>query len=123
MRIAALLHALYPSVQGAPLAEFAPFLVTGSVIGFVIASLIFSISAFSIPLMMERRVDVMSAIFTSFNAVKSNIPAMVVWASIICAGILVGFATYGIGMIVTMPLLGYGTWHAYHEIIKKNHHL
>ncbi|MFA0239597.1 MULTISPECIES: DUF2189 domain-containing protein [Vibrio] len=123
MRIAALLHALYPSVQGAPLTEFAPFLITGSVIGFVIASLIFSISAFSIPLMMERRVDVMSAIFTSFNAVKSNIPAMVVWAGIIGTGILVGFATYGVGMIVTMPLLGYGTWHAYHEVIKKKHHV
>ncbi len=65
----------------------------------------------------------MSAIFTSFNVVKSNIPAMVVWAGIIGTGILVGFATYGVGMIVTMPLLGYGTWHAYHEVIKKKHHV
>ncbi|MGF1753988.1 DUF2189 domain-containing protein [Vibrio makurazakiensis] len=122
MRIAALIHALYPAVQGAPLTEFAPFLITGSVAGLVIASLIFSISAFSIPLMMERRVDVMSAIFTSFNAVKSNVPAMIVWATLICGGILIGFASYGLGMIVTMPLLGYGTWHAYHDIIKKKHH-
>ncbi len=38
MRIAALLHALYPSVQGAPLSEFAPFPATGSAIGLVIAS-------------------------------------------------------------------------------------
>jgi uncharacterized membrane protein len=123
MRIAALLHALYPSVQGAPLTEFAPFLITGSVVGAVIAAVIFSISAFSIPLMMERRVDIMTAVFTSFNAVKSNVPAMIVWALIICGGILIGFATYGVGMIVTMPILGYGTWHAYHETIKKKHHV
>lgn len=121
MRIAALLHALYPAVQGASLAEFAPFLVIGSIVGFAIASIVFSISAFSIPLMMERRVDVMSAVFTSFNAVKNNIPAMIVWAAIICGGILIGFATYGIGMFFTMPILGYGTWHAYHAAIKKKH--
>ncbi|USD65626.1 DUF2189 domain-containing protein [Vibrio sp. SCSIO 43136] len=122
MRIAALLHALYPSVQGAPLSEYAPFLATGTVIGAVLAAAVFSISAYSIPLMMERRVDMMTAVFTSFNAVKSNIPAMIVWAFIIGSGILIGFATYGIGMLFTMPILGYATWHAYHDTIKKKHH-
>ncbi|GEM77389.1 DUF2189 domain-containing protein [Vibrio sagamiensis] len=121
MRIAALLHAIYPAVQGAPLSEFLPFLAIGSVVGFVLACVVFSISAFSIPLMMERRVDMMTAVFTSFNAVKSNISAMIVWAIIICTGILIGFATYGIGMLFTMPILGYGTWHAYHATIKKKH--
>ncbi|MCJ2378825.1 DUF2189 domain-containing protein [Vibrio sp. ZSDZ34] len=120
MRIAALLHALYPSVQGAPLSEFAPFLIVGSLVGLVIASLIFAISAFSIPLMMERRVDVMTAVFTSFNAVKSNIPAMIVWAMIICGGVLVGFASFGLGMLFTMPILGYATWHGYHETVKSS---
>ena len=122
MRIAALLHALYPSVQGAPITDFLPFLVIGSLVGFVLAAIVFSISAFSIPLMMERRVDMMTAVFTSFNAVKTNIPAMIVWAGIICGGILIGFATYGIGMFFTIPILGYGTWHAYHEAIRKKHH-
>ncbi|RJX65249.1 DUF2189 domain-containing protein [Vibrio sinensis] len=122
MRIAALLHALYPSVQGAPLTDFLPFLVIGSIVGFILACIVFSISAFSIPLMMERRVDMMTAVFTSFNAVRSNIPAMIVWAGLIGGGVLIGFATYGIGMLFTMPILGYGTWHAYHDVIKKKHH-
>lgn len=121
MRIASLLHALYPAVEGASLVEFAPFLITGSIAGFIIASVIFSISVFSMPLMLERRVDIMTAVFTSFNAVKSNIGAMIVWAAIICGGVLIGFATYGLGMIVTMPILGYGTWHAYHATIQKHH--
>ncbi len=121
MRIASLIHALYPSVQGAPFSEFLPFLLVGSLVGFVLACVVFSISAFSIPLMMERRVDMMTAVFSSFNAVKSNIPAMIVWAAIICGGMLIGFATYGIGMLFTMPILGYGTWHAYHATIKKRH--
>lgn len=121
MRIAALLHALYPSVQGAPLTEFVPFLLVGTLVGTVLASVVFSLAAFSIPLMMERRVDMMTAIFTSFNAVKSNVPAMIVWAALIGGGLLIGFATYGIGMLVTMPVLGFATWHAYQETIKKKH--
>ncbi|MGC9460664.1 DUF2189 domain-containing protein [Vibrio genomosp. F10] len=123
MRVAALIHALYPAVQGASLTEFAPFLIIGSMAGFVFAVIIFSISAFSIPLMMEKRVDVMTAVFSSFNAVKSNIPAMIVWALVITGGILIGFATYGIGMFFTMPILGYATWHGYHETIKKKHNI
>jgi uncharacterized membrane protein len=119
MRIAALLHALYPSVEGASLSEFAPFLIVGSLVGALLAAVVFSISVFSLPLMLERRVDIMTAIFTSFNAVKSNLGAMLVWALIICTGVLVGFATFGVGMIITMPMLGYGTWHAYHSVIKK----
>ncbi|MDR9828312.1 DUF2189 domain-containing protein [Vibrio sp. FNV 38] len=121
MRIAALLHALYPSVQNAPLSDFLPFLIIGSAIGTVLAAIVFSISAFSIPLMMERRVDVMTAVFTSVNAVRHNVGAMIVWAAIIGGGILLGFATYGVGMLVTMPILGYGTWHAYQEAVKKKH--
>ncbi|PMM44764.1 DUF2189 domain-containing protein [Vibrio breoganii] len=121
MRVAALLHALYPSVEGASIVEFAPFLITGSIAGFILASVVFSISVFSMPLMLERRVDIMTAVFTSFNAVRSNPGPMLVWAAMICGGVLIGFATYGIGMIVTMPILGYGTWHAYHATIQKKH--
>lgn len=122
MRIAALLHALYPSVEGAPISEFLPFLVIGSLIGIVLSTIIFCISVFSIPMMMERRVDIMTAIFTSFNAVKSNIPAMIVWAAIICGGLIIGFATFGLGMMVVMPILGYGTWHGYEATIQRRHH-
>ncbi|GEA52429.1 cytochrome b6 [Vibrio inusitatus NBRC 102082] len=121
MRVAALLHALYPSVEGASIIEFAPFLITGSIAGFILASVVFSISVFSMPLMLERRVDIMTAVFTSFHAVLRNPGPMLVWAAMICGGVLIGFATYGIGMIVTMPILGYGTWHAYHATIQKKH--
>lgn len=117
MRIAALVHVFYPQVENAPLADFMPFLLTNAIIGLIVAGLIFSISAFSIPLMMERRVDMMTAVFTSFNAVKNNLPAMMVWAAIICIGTFIGFATYGVGMLVIIPILGYSTWHAYRETI------
>ncbi len=122
MRIAALLHVLYPSVEGAPIADFLPFLIVGSLVGFALSIIVFCISVFSMPMMMERQVDIMSAVFTSFNAVKSNLSAMIVWAAIICTGLLIGFATFGLGMIVVMPILGYGTWHGYEATIQRHNH-
>ncbi|HBV77276.1 MULTISPECIES: DUF2189 domain-containing protein [Vibrio] len=121
MRIAALLHALYPEMQGASLEAFLPFLVTGSVVGILFSCIIFAISAFSIPLMMERKVDMMTAVFTSYNAVKTNLGAMAVWATIIIFGITLGFLTAGIGMLITMPILGYATWHGYRSTIRRKH--
>jgi uncharacterized membrane protein len=42
---------------------------------------------------------------------------MLTWTLLIGASIVVGFATALIGFIVTMPLIGYATWHAYRETI------
>lgn len=71
--------------------------------------------------MMERRVDMMTAVFTSYNAVKNNLGAMVVWAGIIVMCIGFGFATAGIGMIIAMPVLGFATWHGYRQTISRKH--
>ncbi len=121
MRIASLLHALYPDIQGVPLTEYMPFLITGTLVGALIASIIFTISVFSLPLMMERRVDIMTAIFTSFNAVQHNIGAMLVWAGVIVLLVAIGFASAGAGMVIIMPILGYATWHGYRATIKRKH--
>ncbi len=121
MRVASLLHALYPEMQGASLQAFLPFLISGSVVGLIFSCVIFSISAFSIPLMMERRVDMMTAVFTSYNAVKNNLAPMILWALLIVLGIAIGFLTAGIGMIITMPVLGFATWHGYRQTIQRKH--
>ncbi|WP_163931803.1 DUF2189 domain-containing protein [Paraferrimonas sp. SM1919] len=117
MRIAALLHVFYPSETGAPIFEFLPFLLIGSLFGLVLMTFVFMVSAFSMPLMMERRVDLMTAIISSFKAVKANKKAMIIWALMIVIGVLVGILTAGIAMMVIMPLLGYATWHGYLETI------
>ena len=62
-----------------PLKNYLP-LTLGSFIGAIMLALAFSISAFSPQIMMERRIDVMTAVFTSVNAVKNNVGAMLVWA-------------------------------------------
>ncbi|MCK5724145.1 MAG: hypothetical protein KAI84_16560, partial [Gammaproteobacteria bacterium] len=74
-------------------------------------------SAFSLPMIMDRKVDVITAVITSINAVLRNRIVSFLWACIIVLIVVIGFATAFIGFIVLMPLVGHATWHAYQETI------
>lgn len=89
----------------------------GTVVGAVFAAITYSISAFSLPMIMHRNVDTITAIVTSINAVLRNKLAMLVWLAIIAAGLLLGVATAFVGLIVILPIIGYGAWHGYLETI------
>lgn len=118
MRLAALVHALYPSHANPTFEELSAFLTLGSIIGGVLLVTVFSLSAFAPQIMMERRVDIMTAVISSMNAVKTNFAAMVVWSICIFVLVAVGFVTGATGFIVIMPLLSYASWHAYIAVIK-----
>jgi uncharacterized membrane protein len=107
----------YPSDGADFPRELLRFLVIGTAVGSVFALLAFAASAFSLPMLLDRRTDGMTAVVTSFNAVLRNKPAMAVWIALILLAVLVGFATGFIGLIVTMPWIGHATWHAYRETI------
>ncbi|WP_105189085.1 DUF2189 domain-containing protein [Pseudoalteromonas sp. T1lg48] len=118
MRLAALVHALYPNTVNPSFEELSAFLTLGSIIGGVLLVTVFAISAFTPQIMMERRVDLMTAVVTSMHAVRNNIGAMVVWCICILCLILLGFLTGAAGFIVIMPLLSYASWHGYIATIK-----
>lgn len=118
MRLAALVHALYPSYANPTLEELSAFLTLGSIIGAILLISVFAISAFTPQIMMERRVDIMTAVISSIHAVKENFVAMVVWSICIFCLVALGFVTGAAGFIVIMPLLSYASWHAYIAIIK-----
>ncbi|MGO2012225.1 MAG: DUF2189 domain-containing protein [Pseudoalteromonas sp.] len=118
MRLAALVHALYPSYANPSFEELSAFLTLGTIVGCVLLVTVFAISAFTPQMMMERRVDIMTAVMSSMNAVKTNFSAMIVWSGCIFVLVAIGFATGAAGFIVIMPLLSYASWHAYIAIIK-----
>ena len=98
--------------------ERIPFLLTGTVIGGALAVIVFSISAISIPLLLERKeMHVIHAMVISVKAVRANLWPMLLWAWLVAMFIGVGLATAYIGLIVTLPLIGHATWHAYKDII------
>lgn len=118
MRLAALVHALYPSYANPTFEELSAFLTVGSIIGGVLLVTVFAISAFTPQIMMERRVDIMTAVVSSMHAVRVNFAAMAVWAICIFVLVALGFVTGATGFIVIMPLLSYASWHGYIAVIK-----
>ena len=97
--------------------ELWPYLSFGSIVGAVFAGVTFSASAFSLPMIMHRNVDSVTAIVTSVNAVLRNKGAMLVWVTIIIASLLIGLITAFVGLVVIVPVIGYAAWHGYLETI------
>ncbi len=116
-RAASMVHVFFP-VEGEPeLADFALFLGIGSAVGTIFATIIFCASAFSLPMIMDRKVDMVTAVITSVNAVLRNKKVMLLWALLIVLSTAIGFLTAFIGLAIVLPLIGHATWHAYQEAI------
>ena len=97
--------------------ELIPFLGIGSAVGAVFASIVFAATAFSLPMLLDRRTDAITGVVTSINATLRNKAAMVLWGTLIALAVLAGFATMLLGFIVLLPLIGHATWHAYRATI------
>ncbi|WP_404404789.1 DUF2189 domain-containing protein [Pelagibacterium halotolerans] len=91
-------------------------LIVGTLVGGLFAALGFAISAFSIPALIDRKLDAFTAMGLSMTYVWHNLPVMLVWGGIVLALWLVGFATAFAAFIVVFPWLGHATWHAYQAI-------
>ena len=97
------------------------FLFSGIVVGGIIAAFTFGISAVTVPMLMDRQVDVMTAMRTSWQAVRTNWQAMTLWACLIVMFVGVGLVTFYIGLVIAMPLVGHATWHAYKDLVPAEH--
>lgn len=130
VRVATLVYALFFGTSHfPPLDEVLPMILnsssgawmlaigTGIGAGFAVA--VFAVSAISIPMIMRREVDFVTAVCTSVNAVRDNIKPMFLWAWLIMLFTTFGMATLGLGMLVVYPLIGHATWHAYRSFVPR----
>lgn len=90
-------------------------------LGAAFAALVFAISVVALPMLQDRRVDIVTAMLTSLRAVRRNPGSMLLWAVLVVALTAVGFATLLLGLVITFPLLGYATWHAYRDLVPRQH--
>ncbi len=88
-------------------------LVVGTVIGGLFAAFAFAISALSIPMLLNERLDAFTAMGTSMALVWNNLPVMLTWGALVLGLFLLSLALGMLGLIVAFPLLGHATWHAY----------
>ena len=115
MRAASMVHVFFPVEANPEWSDLAVFLGIGSLIGAIFSGVIFCASAFSLPMFMDRKVDVVTAVVTSINAVLRNKAVLLLWGFLIVLFSLLGFLTGT--LIVLLPLIGHATWHAYQETI------
>jgi uncharacterized membrane protein len=87
-------------------------------VGAVLAAAVFALSAVSVPMIMDRPVGAATAMMTSLRAVALNLPAMLLWAVLIAVLTAIGFATYLLGLVIVLPLLGHASWHAYKDLVR-----
>ena len=116
-RAGSMVHVFFPVEAHPDWRQLATFLSIGSAVGSIFALMTFAFSAFSLPMLLDRDVDAVTAVVTSVNAVLRNKKAMVTWVLLIAGSVIVGVATLLIGLAVTIPVIGHATWHAYRETI------
>lgn len=87
-------------------------------VGLIFAFVIFAASVVSIPLMLDRNQDAISAMLGSFSVLLRNPGPMLLWALLIVGFTVIGFLTFHVGLVLTMPLIGHATWHAYRDLVE-----
>lgn len=98
------------------------FLGVGSAVGGLFAAFSFAISAFSIPMLLNEKVDAFTAMGTSMALAWNNMGVAIIWGSIVVVLFLFSLITGLLGLIIVFPVLGHGTWHAYKAIREDNIH-
>lgn len=86
-------------------------------LGGIGAALVFAVTVVSAPLLLDRDVDMLSAIVTSVRAVGQNPLAMALWATIIMIATGLSLATLMLGFVIAIPVIGHATWHAYRDVV------
>lgn len=86
-------------------------------VGLIFATIAFITGVVTLPMLMNNKVDIVTAVSTSIRVVKKNPSVMAVWAITIAVIIGVGIATNFIGLIVLMPLISFASWHAYRDLV------
>lgn len=91
--------------------------VVGIGMGFLFAILVLVIGVVSLPMLLDRKVGVGTAIATSVRAVQTNPGPMAMWGLIVAASLLVGALPLLIGLAIALPVLGHATWHLYRKVV------
>ncbi|MDN5787366.1 DUF2189 domain-containing protein [Pseudorhodobacter sp.] len=92
-------------------------LLVGSIIGAVFAGVLFSLTVVSLPLLLDREVDFVTAMIASVSVVLTNPGVMLLWGGLIAVLLFGSMAMGFLGLFVTLPVLGHATWHLYRRAL------
>lgn len=124
LRVATMIWFLFFGLEAPPLDAFLAtalsdfgFVLASFGIGGVLATLVFSISAISLPMLVDRPADAMTAAMTSLRACLGSPATMALWAFLISILTLIGIGAAFFGLLLVVPVIGHATWHAYTDLV------
>lgn len=89
----------------------------GTLVGGAFAALLFSLTVVSLPMLLDREVDFVTAMLTSFALVQANPRVMLGWGALIGLCLFLGMLPGFLGLLLVLPLFGHATWHLYRRAI------
>lgn len=93
------------------------FLAVGSLVGAALATVLFSVTVVSIPLLLDRDPDFVTAMITSVRTVRKSPVVMLCWGAFVAAVLVAAMLPFFLGLLVVLPVLGHATWHLYRRAI------
>ncbi len=93
-------------------------LLVGTVVGAIMALAFFAITVMSLPMLVDREADFLTAIIVSLGTVRSNRFVMVTWAVWIAIGLFIAMVPLFLGLLVALPVFGHATWHLYRRAVQ-----
>ncbi|MGO4910092.1 DUF2189 domain-containing protein [Pseudorhodobacter sp. W20_MBD10_FR17] len=92
-------------------------LLIGTIVGAIFSGVLFSLTVVSLPLLLDREIDFVTAMITSVSVVLTNPKIMLIWGLFIAVSLFVGIALGFLGLFIVLPLLGHATWHLYRRAL------
>lgn len=93
--------------------------IVGCGVGFLFAVVVLTISAVSLPMLLDRNVGVVTAVQTSIRAILANPLTMAIWGLIVTGTLLIGSLPFFVGLAIVLPVLGHSTWHLYRKVVER----
>ncbi len=111
-----------PSTAGVIQAIFSAenweFLLVYLLVGGAFAGLVFAVAVVSIPMILDRDTDAISAAITSLQVVFGNTLVMLLWGALITFLVILALLPWAVGLLVIGPWLGHASWHAYRGSVR-----
>ena len=110
-----------PDFKGSLLALLDPenlsFIIVWAGLGLLFSTLIFAVSVVSIPMILHRQTDAITAGLTSMRLVLTQTAVMMWWAFLILLTVGVAMLPWFAGLLIAGPVLGHASWHAYRAAV------
>ena len=92
-------------------------LTVGTAVGAIFSTLLFSLTVVSLPMLLEREVDFVTAMLTSFAVVMESPVVMLGWGAFIAVALFLAMLPGFLGLFVVLPMLGHASWHLYRRAV------